>query len=385
MAVVEYEVARMSRRWTKALAAVGLLGTVAVVIAFATLDRWFVIVVNPGPFDSAATPAAPDYTKESSWAALPTTDDDADVFLRELPPPNRGVAAADVFYLHPTTSLAKRWNAPIDEPEVVRATARGGTLIQASAFNACCAVYAPRYRQANGNAFVTPNDDGNRALDIAFADVAAAFDAFVERRGTGRPFVLASHSQGTVLAERLLREKIWGKPIAKWFVAGYLIGGPITRETLGADVPICNSEEEWGCVVAYNARGLRYRENELEFKNRDGSGTIHPLSSRICVNPLTWKNDGAPAPAEKNQGALFFDAETPAVLPAFVDATCRDGRLLIQHMGNLPDRGFASDILLRVMGPDNYHPIEVQLYYVNLRKNAVRRVEAFRAAHKDAL
>jgi hypothetical protein len=33
------------------------------------------------------------------------------------------------------------------------------------------------------------------------------------------------------------------------------------------------------------------------------------------------------------------------------------------------------------MGPENYHPIEYQLYYVNLRKNAVRRVEAYRAAH----
>ena len=106
------------------------------------------------------------------------------------------------------------------------------------------------------------------------------------------------------------------------------------------------------------------------------------MASRICVNPLSWKNDTASASAEQNRGALFFDAEKPAVLPAFADATCRDGRLLVQHLGELPKRDAASDILLRVIGPDNFHPIEFQLYYVNLRNNAVRRVEAFLAAHQ---
>ncbi|MBK9259998.1 MAG: DUF3089 domain-containing protein [Polyangiaceae bacterium] len=371
------------RRWGRVLGAIGLLGMAVMVVAFATLDRWLFIALDPGPFDSTKTPAAPDYSKDTSWAALPTMDDDADVFLKELPAVSSGAAYADVFYVHPTTSLAKRWNAPIDEPEVIRATARGGTLIQASAFNACCAVYAPRYRQANGKAFVDANDDGNKAIDVAYSDVAAAFEAFLERRGAGRPFILASHSQGTVVAERLLREKIWGKSIAKDFVVGYLIGGPITRETLGADIPVCNSESQWGCVVAYNVRGPRYQENALEFKNRDGTGTSRSMASRICVNPLTWKNDDVLAPVEKHQGAVFFDAETPAVLPAFTDGTCKDGKLLIQHMEKLPERDFASDLLLHVTGPDNYHPIEVQLFYVNLRNNAVGRVEAFRAAHRE--
>ena len=356
----------------------------ALVVACATIDRWLFVALDPGPFDAAKTPPPPDYTHEASWAALPTIDDDADVFLTELPAANRGTARADVFYVHPTTAVGKRWNASIDDPEVVKATARGGTLIQASAFNACCDVYAPRYRQANGKSFAEPNDAGNRAIDIAYTDVSAAFDEFLNRRGVGRPFLLASHSQGTVLAERLLREKIWGKTTAKDFVAGYLIGGPVTRETLGRDVPICDSEETWGCVVAFNVRGPRYRENWAEFKNRDGSGTIHPLTSRICVNPLTWKNDATPASVDQNLGALFFDTEKPTVLRAFVDGTCSDGRLLVQHMGELPQRDAASGILLRVMGPDNFHPIEYQLYYVNLRHNAVRRVEAYLAAHRNA-
>ena len=371
-------------RWRRVLAVVAIVVAVLVVlvaVAFLTLDRWFYAALDPGPFDLGAAPPAPDYTSPSAWAALPTVDDDADVSLPELPALPRGAATADVFFVHPTTSLAKRWNSPVDDPEIVRATARGATLIQVSAFNACCAVYAPRYRQASGKAFVDPSPDADRAVDLAYGDVAAAFAAFLARRGEGRPFILASHSQGTVLAARLLREQIWGKPPGEKLVAAYLVGGPISRETIGEAIPVCASEDQVGCVVAWNARGPRYEGSEFEFEDPHPPGTPASMASRICVNPLTWKTDGAAAPASQNQGALFFDAEAPVVLPAFADATCRDGRVLITTMGALPSRGLPSSLLLWTMGPENYHAIEYQLFYVNLRKNAVRRVEAFRAAH----
>lgn len=57
------------------------------------------------------------------------------------------------------------------------ATDRGATGIQATAFNGCCAVYAPRYRQANGMAFTRSSADGDRAIDVACGDVRVA--AFV--------------------------------------------------------------------------------------------------------------------------------------------------------------------------------------------------------------
>lgn len=368
-------------RWGRVLAG-GLGVAIAFVfIALATLEHWYFAVMDPGAFDAAKTPPVPDYKNDSSWAALPNSEDDADVFVTEHPATKQESAKADVFFLHPTTAVGKNWNAAIDDPNVVKATVRGATLIQASAFNACCAVYAPRYRQANGQAFAAPSEAGNRAIDIAFSDVSLAFDEFLRRRGTSRPFVLASHSQGSVLAERLLREKIWGKSIGTFLVAGYLIGGPITRESLGADVTLCDSETQTECVVAFNVRGPRYRENNMEFKNRDGSGTVQRLSSRLCVNPLSWRANSEPVPATRHAGALFFDTEKPQVLSNFADATCFEGRLLVQHRGELPYRDIPSAILLRVMGPENYHPIEYQLFYLNLRQNAVRRVDAYLAAH----
>jgi len=36
-----------------------------------------------------------------------------------------------------------------------------------------------------------------------------------------------------------------------------------------------------------------------------------------------------------------------------------------------------------MMGPENYHPIEHQLFYVNLRQNAVARVAAFGETQRE--
>jgi hypothetical protein len=39
-----------------------------------------------------------------------------------------------------------------------------------------------------------------------------------------------------------------------------------------------------------------------------------------------------------------------------------------------------SGVLLWVMGGQNYHPIEYQLFYADLRRDAARRFEAYWAA-----
>ena len=65
-------------------------------------------------------------------------------------------------------------------------------LNQASVFNACCRIYAPRYRQASLGGL---NNDA--ALDLAYTDVARAFRHFAAHANHGRPIIIASHSQGT--------------------------------------------------------------------------------------------------------------------------------------------------------------------------------------------
>ena len=44
------------------------------------------------------------------------------------------------------------------------------------------------------------------------------------------------------------------------------------------------------------------------------------------------------------------------------------------------ERDFMSHLLLYVMGRENYHPVEYQIFYLDLRANAVRRVWAWQGA-----
>lgn len=333
-------------------------------------------VLDPGGFDAGATPPAPDYAEDGAWAALPARADDADVALPELPATDQTRAPVDVFFVHTTTWLGRQWNAAFDDEEAAEGTAYGSLLIQASAFNACGSVYAPRYRQVNGQAFTEPSPDGARALEVAYADVLAAFERFLSVYNRERPFVLAAHSQGTALAARLLRERIADSSAQERLVAAYLVGGPLGEKDLAGKFPLCAAPDEVGCVVAFNARGPDFEPNSIEFVGPQGPG-LDPMAGRLCVNPLSWHANGELAPPDLHRGALFFDTEKPRVLPHFSDARCQGGTLVVNLQGELPERRVIDDVLLWMMGEGNYHPIEYQLFYVNLRENAVERVRSF--------
>jgi len=321
-------------------------------------------------FDARAAPPAPDYSDPAAWTAHPEQHDAADVVPAGLRAIDQTSAPVDVFYVHPTTYLGSAWNGPVDDPELNAQTDELATLIQASAFNGCCAVYGPRYRQAHGHAFVRSGADEDSAIDLAYGDVLEAFRFFLEQYSRERPFILAGHSQGSALAARLLREEIADSALTERLVAAYLIGGPI-NSTPSPGVPACAAPEATGCLVAWNARGPRFAGSVFDFRLE---------GERLCVNPLTWGHDETPAGAELNVGAVFLHAGDGTVLPSFADARCRDGVLVVSKIGN-PPRDFMSRVLDFVIGPENYHPIEYQLYYMNLRRNAQERVSAYLREH----
>lgn len=363
----------MKRRILLAAGLVLGLALILVVGSFNSIVRWS--MTPKGAFDPQAAPAAPNYEDPAAWTALPGRVPVADVALPSLPAVAAATAPADVFYVHPTTYVGGKWNGPVDDPDLNAATDRVATRLQASAFNACCAVYGPRYRQANGTAFTRPTDESDRALDLAYRDVAAAFRFFLDRYSRGRPFILAAHSQGSALARRLLREEIAGQPAASRLVAAYLIGVPVYLDQLAElGLPACGSPEQTGCVIAWNARGPAYRPGgDFEYRERGGA---FATAQRLCVNPLTWKLDGAEADAALNEGALFWEESSPSLRTGFASAKCQDGVLVVSRIGKAP-RDFPSRMLDRALGPGNYHPIEYQTFYVNLRKNAQARVAAF--------
>ncbi len=354
-----------------------LVGIVAVVAFVAMFFNSIVRTMTrpEAPFDAKALPVAPDYASPAAWSSLPDREDAADVTVPVLPGIDQRTAPADVFYVHPTTYIGSKWNGPIDDAKLNAATDRVATRLQASVWNTCCAIYAPRYRQANLTGFTQPSDESDHAFDTAYGDVVTAFRYFVAHHHRDRPFFLAAHSQGTLLAERLLREEIANQPLRKKLIAAYLIGLPIPIAGLSPDTPVCAKPDQTGCVVSWNARGPQFVPGDFEFRRHHPSPQI-AASAIVCVNPLSFLADEAEVPASANIGALFFDAKEPAVLPGFASARCQHGTLITSLQGR-PPRDFMSRLLDLAMGPGNYHPIDYQLFYVNLRKNAQARLSAF--------
>ena len=354
------------------------------VVAIALLGIFFRSIVSSmmkphGPFDARRVPAAPDYAQPAAWSALPDQQDAADVALPELPAIDQRAAAVDVFYVHPTTYVGNDWNGRIDDARLNADTDRVATRIQASAWNNCCAIYAPRYRQANGTEFYRPSADGDRALEVAYGDVATAFRFYVEHHNHDRPFLIAGHSQGSVLATRLVREQIVGTPLQKRLIAAYLIGAPVHLSELTRDastLPVCANPTQTGCVVVWNARGARYQRGEFEIYSGHAPGDRSDPA--LCVNPISFRADEEAVPERESAGALFFDSAQPKILPAFASARCQRGTLIVKLFGK-PPRDFMSRLLDRALGEENYHPIEYQLFFVDLRNNAAARVAAFTA------
>jgi len=115
-------------------------------------------------------------------------------------------------------------------------------------------MYAPFYRQAHIRSFREEfkQKGGDAALDYAYQDVRHAFEYYLEHYNQGKPIVLASHSQGTLHAARLIKDFFDGKPLRDQLVAAYLVGIGIPKDAF-SDIQLINKPDETGGFVSWNA------------------------------------------------------------------------------------------------------------------------------------
>ncbi len=354
----------------KILISVSVLVVLIVVIGYSMREAIFLALVSsqispPHDFDPALAPTAPDYSQQESWAALPdkanpSTDRPDDVASQDNP------SNVDVFFVHPTSYAKKdNWNQPLSDTDANWVVDNRILRHQASVFNTCCEIYAPRYRQATIFSFIDQADNGNQALDLAYQDVVLAFDSFLARRDNERPFILAGHSQGTKHASRLLREKIADTPLLEKMVAAYLVGFSIETDQTG-DVPRCSQPTQSGCVNAWNS------------VEGDGTGIFPEADELICTNPLTWLENDDYAGHDLNEGSIGYPGWGPVegeditqmiVEPGVADAQCIDGLLSVRELrtDSLPSR----------MQGNSMHVYDYSLFHMNIRKNVSARITAY--------
>lgn len=297
-------------------------------------------------------------------------------------PKDAVVSQAAVFFIHPTSYLSRSsWNAALTDREA----ASGAELFVrglASPFNRSVDIWAPRYRQAALGAFLTAGDNRTRAIDLAYRDVATAFDYFVASIGKDQPIVLVGHSQGSLHLKRLMAEKVVNTPLAGRVVAAYVVGWPVskTRDLPAMGVPACATANQPGCVMSWQS----YAEPADASSLFDGYGKGVTLDGKrldqadaLCTNPITG-TFGGEAPASANSGTLVpnDDFTDGTLVTGAVPARCAENSLLL--IGDPPDMGSA------VLPGNNYHVYDIPLFWMNLRQDFARREAAWLAAHGRA-
>ena len=325
-----------------------------------------------GHFEAAEAGGGPDYTQASSWVARPGLPNDPAQWLPDGVAPAGGNAA--IFFIHPTTYLRNdRWNAPLQAGGDTSFRTNLFVRSQASAFNGVGQIWAPHYRQAAYGAFLLDSADAKSALDFAYRDVSAAFDQFLKEAGS-RPIILAGHSQGALHLMRLLRER--KAELGDRLVAAYVVGWPIdTKSDLPAlGVPACRQQADTHCILSWMSFAEPANPSlilEQWMRTRGLNGGERHRRYILCVNPISGSQNG-PAPAAANPGTLvptsgFMSANLVA---GQVGGHCDKGLLMVD--GEVPALG------PYVLPGNNYHVYDYALFWGAIRRDAERRLAAWR-------
>jgi Protein of unknown function (DUF3089) len=301
----------------------------------------------------------PDYSDLNYWAAHPGKTDPSDSIPGALQQNTVPDTLADVFFIYPTTLTSKKdpsMNARIDDAALNAKTDYSAILYQASAFSNGCRVFSPRYRQAHYRAFFSNTAATSMAFELAYSDVKAAFEYYLLHNNSGRPIIIAAHSQGTVHAARLLKEFFENKPLQQQLVAAYLVGMPIA-ETYFTAIKPCTDSLATGCFVSWRTYKTGYTEPNFVAKE---------TFKAIVTNPLTWTNDAVYAPLKLNTGAILKNFNK--LKPRVVDAQVHGNVLWVRK-----PRFFGNFLITT----KNYHIADINFFYNNIRQNVAARVTSY--------
>jgi hypothetical protein len=305
----------------------------------------------------------PDYSQLQYWAAHPQKHDPSDSVPASLLADYRPDSTVDIFFVHPTSYTKEGrelgWNATIDNAELNAKTDYGSILFQASVFNAAGRVFAPRYRQAHLSAYY-PKDAADSAgamaaFELAYKDVKTAFDYYLAHENKGRPMIIASHSQGSTHAKRLLKEYFDNQTLKNRLVVAYVVGMALDP-AMYSSIPVCSNPNQTGCIAAWRTYQTDYKPEFVLKENFVSAVT----------NPLTWDANAAIASRDLNKGGILlkFNKAVPRVASAQVA-----GGVLWTEKPHFFGRMFYTT--------KNYHIADYNLYYQNIRENASQRISAF--------
>ena len=323
---------------------------------FSCADRY---KIYTSKYQFVSTDGKPVYNDLDYWAAHPWKKDPADSFPSELINETRD-SVVDVFFLHPTThtkrSQKKILNAGISDSYINAKTDYSTILYQATVFNQHARVFAPRYRQAHLKAFLMRDKKVSaQAFEIAYQDVKAAFEYYLTHWNKQRPIIIAAHSQGSFLAERLLKDFFENKALKSKLVVAYIAGWPVPKNYY-AGLSMCVDSLSTNCLCSW--RTLKKGFIPYYYRKENNSS--------FATNPLSWTITEEHISRKNNKGSVLGNFNK--IYPHTTDAQLHGGFLWV-HKPNFP-----WSFLLRTR---NYHIGDINLFYMNIRENVEQRIRSY--------
>lgn len=299
---------------------------------------------------------ASDYSDTNNWFAIPE-------ITHEI----------DTIYIYPTCYVDESEDAAMIcdiDNEQMRMTVAIMYESQATVYEESTNVFVPYYRQSNLTVLQElsdPADVEEFQRQEQRTDLYAALDYYFENYNDGRPYIFAGHSQGSMMLRIILGEYMQAHPeYYERMVAAYQIGYSVTQEWLDEHpyAKFAEGADDTGVIISWNTEG----------PGNKGHNNSVVLPGAISINPLNWKRDDTYAGVEKNLGSLVLNEETGEyeLGDGIGDAQIDTERGVVVCTTNDDYIGYEE-----IFGPQSLHANDYSLYYGNLKKNVVDRVESY--------
>ena len=311
-------------------------------------DYWNYNIPNT-EFNDSINYSPLDYNIAENWMFYSDKDDPLKLLPKNYKDKNDSLYDVSVFYIHPTTFYdGTSWNADssfFKNNKLLRLCLEN----QASVFAGITKLYAPHYREMHIYSY-TDTVNGYKAFDIAYYDVLEAFKYFVNENPSN-PIIIASHSQGTNHAVRLINDYIsLNKKLEKRLLLCYLIGMNVDKNELKMEV--CKHAYETDCFMSWRS----FNESYYPKTWRYGSN----ISS---VNPITFSTDSLWSSKNQHMGILMPNQKIR--FKKTITASNHEGMLWISFPENIIYNRFKSN---------NYHRADYNLFWMNMRENLKQRL-----------
>jgi hypothetical protein len=301
-------------------------------------------------FEKTETNFELDYSNPKNWAFRADLNDAKFLIPKNYKCQNEEFFNVSVFYIHPTSLFSSQdWNADTTHFQ-------NNNLIdlclenQASVFAGLSDLYVPHYREMHIYSY-TDTINGIKAFNVAYNDVLESFKYFLKNIKTDK-FIIASHSQGTNHAKKLINEYIFpNKSLLDRLILSYLIGMDLKYDEM--EIELCEYPNQLYCFLNWRSFNALYYPDNWNYG-----------ASYVSINPITYTNSFLFSEKNEHRGILFPNKKI--LFRKSLTVRNEKGLLWVK----LP-----KNIFINRFKRNSYHNADFNLFWVNIRHNLINRLE----------